>query len=339
MKLLRLAVATLTLTGLSALHAQTYTTTTNNLYSVDFNTMDAGPIISGTTITNSTNGWVMNVPDVSPYNTVPGPAAINAYPVISQYYGNVLNLGGLDGYSVKTNTANTLPHNQFNYIAHPFTFDQTGGKIITGVQLQSQFAISPSSNQYADSTSSRMDNFGFTLQDTNGNSPISFDLNAYNNSTLSMGYTVSGANSGNGSYTIGTGNQASDFYANTIPENEILFWNYSDINTLQLTFSGLNTDTVSMDVTINGIQLFSSALNADFHGIDLTSIASAAPTWILYDGTSDPDTGVYTGYGNNQMAMLNYSVNQLSVPEPQTWILFGLSGLIMVVAIRRRANS
>jgi hypothetical protein len=94
-----------------------------------------------------------------------------------------------------------------------------------------------------------------------------------------------------------------------------------------------------MDVTINEIQLFSGALNADFSGINLMTIRTASPTWLLNDASRDVLTGVYTNYGNNQMAMLNYSVNQLSIPEPQTWILFGLSGLIMVVAIRRRVNS
>lgn len=327
MKLIRLAIVTLTLTGLSALQAQTYPTTTNNLYNVDFNTLNAGAI-------NGNGGWVGITPNVSPNNTQPGPGAINSYLT----YGNILNYGGLDGYSVDTNNANTLPYNQFNYIAHPFGFDESQGKIVTGLQLQSRFAITPSSNQFADATSSQMDSFGFTLQDQSGNSLISFDLNSYNNNSLSMGYSVYGANSGNGSYTIGTGNQSENYGDATIPANDLLFWNYNVFNNLQLTFSKLDSTTVSMDVTINGIQLFSSALNADFNGINLTSIATASPTWLLYDSTVDA-SGVYTGYGDNQMAMLNYSVNQLSIPEPQTWILFGLSGLISVVAIRRRVNS
>jgi|688.fasta_scaffold426793_1 hypothetical protein len=328
MKLLPLAVAALTLTGLSALQAQTYSTSTNNLYSVYFNTMYAGAI-------NGSDGWVGITPDISPNNTQPGPGAIGSY----LNYGNILNFGGLDGYSVDTNNANTLPYNQFNYIAHPFGFDESQGKIVTGVQLQSRFAITPSSNQLADATSSQMDSFGFTLQDQSGRSLISFDLNAYNNAKLSMGYSVYGANSGNDSFTIGTGNQASDYFNNTIPESDILFWNYNVFNNLQLTFSKLDAATVSMDVTINGIQLFSSALNGDFHGLDLTTIATASPTWLLYNNTVDSETGVYTAYGDNQMAVLDYSVNQLTIPEPQTWILLGLSGLIAVVAIRRRTNS
>ena len=53
----------------------------------------------------------------------------------------------------------------------------------------------------------------------------------------------------------------------------------------------------------------------------------------LYTNTDNSVSTVYTNFAQNNMMMMS---TLISVPEPKTWILFGLSGLALVVYLRKR---
>ena len=67
-----------------------------------------------------------------------------------------------------------------------------------------------------------------------------------------------------------------------------------------------------------------------------TNIGSIAPSWYLYDGATVLGTNgnqIATNYGNNAIIFSSVAV---ALPEPKAWILFGLSGLAIVVYLRKR---
>ena len=146
------------------------------------------------------------------------------------------------------------------------------------------------------------------------------------------------------SYTLGVTSYAND---STFVSQALLGTNGSALSPLStstqytLAFNIYNIGNANQSVSAfsynagtNNPPLFlgnTSIAGTDFSPSDIqngdTNIASFAAYWY----TANTNT-----YGNNYLAMSNVSVS--SVPEPQTWILFGLSGLIVVVAFRRRVS-
>jgi hypothetical protein len=287
-------------------------TITNTLYSADFGTYQDG-------VLNGENGWI------STAATAPGPGYISAYP---GFASNFLSYGGYDGYGVVASDPTTLPQSQFNYAYHPISLDTSGGKTVTGLDIQSSFSVTASTRIHPN-----QDSFGFTLLNTSGQQLVSFDLNPYSPAALELGYSTYGV-LGNNSYTIGSGSQQAAYQANTFTSLKV---GYNGLNNYDVKFTGIGTSTWTLSLSINGISLYSGAINGDFSQVS-QDISAAAFTWFLYDGTTQTANGVTfdPNYGDNQMVVQNYKLSQLAVPEPKTWLLLAISGLIMVVAIRRK---
>jgi hypothetical protein len=299
---------------LSALKADPQTTT-STLYSADFGTYQDG-------VLNGNNGWV------STAGVAPGPGYVSAYP---GFASNVLSYGGYDGYGVVSSDPTTLPQSQFNYAYHPVSLDTSGGQIVTGLDIKSTFSVTASTRNHPN-----QDSFGFTLLNSSGDQLVSFDLNPYSASALELGYSTYGA-LGNNSYTIGSGSQSSDYGLNSFTSLKV---GYNGLNNYDVKFTGIGTSAWTLSLSINGISLYSGAINGDFSKVS-QDVTAAAFTWFLVDGTQTTSNGVTIdpNYGDNQMVVQNYTLSQLAIPEPKTWVLFGVSALILVVAVRRRAES
>jgi len=196
---------------------------------------------------------------------------------------------------------------------------------IQGVNVQSNtvhfdttFQINPGSGL--------KDNFGWTLFNTNGAQLLSIDLNAISSTNFTLGLTSYGTGaSGSSSPFLNGGSALSNLNVNT---SYHLGFNIYDVGD-----GSQHVDAVSYNSGPSGTPTYlgNALLTGSFTN---ATIGSFGATWQLFD--TNTVGGLYTGFGDNFMAMNTLNVS--SVPEPQTWVLFGLAGLILVVAVRRRAS-
>lgn len=221
--------------------------------------------------------------------------------------GGFLNIGGLYLQASNSPTANILSYAQKDTALNT-----------NSVHFQTTFHINPSS-------SGSNDNFGWIVFNANGDQLMSIDLN-YTNNAGATNYTLgvtSFANDSTGLSQALLGTNGSALSPLSSSTQYTLAFNIYNIGTANQSVSAF-----SYNAGTNNPPLFlgsTSILGTDFSTIGDTNISSFAAYW------NPTDTN---NYGNNFLAMSNVSVS--SVPEPQTWILFGLSGLIVVVAFRRR---
>jgi hypothetical protein len=195
------------------------------------------------------------------------------------------------------------------------------------VQFNSIFQVNPGTTT--------KDNFGWTLFNTTGYELISVDLNA-------AGTNATGVSQ----YTLGV----TSFAGENSTFNSVSFFNngtsltpllgntsyHLGFNVYNIGESGARVDAFSYNSGNNAPPTYLG--QAIIQGSDWsyqsnnTTIGIIGASWTLNNNSLST-----AEYGNNFMAMNTLAVS--SIPEPQTWVLFGLSGLILVVAIRRRANS
>jgi len=273
-------------------------------YSTDFSgsTFQADQTLPSINDSLTQGNWYNPNADVSPFTTT----------IVAEGGGtNYLNIGGYFLSSVSATPADFT------------TYAMQGIDVQSNsVQFNTIFQVNPGTTT--------QDNFGWTLFNTAGDQLISVDLNA----------------TGASQYTLGVTSFAGDS-----PLNSISFFNngstltpldgntsyHLGFNIFNIGESGARVDAFSYNAGNNAPPTYLG--QAIIEGSDWltyqsnnTTIGILGATWTL-----NMDSETTADYGNNFMAMNTLAVN--SVPEPQTWVLFGLSGLILVVAIRRRANS
>ena len=291
-----------------------YTNNSNYLYTAD------APIVGQ-------DGWYSS----SVNNPGPGAVRYLNYNAGTGYQPDSFVLGGTPYASVISNDQNTYPTSQETTILRqvPVNFNS--------VYFDSTFLIAPGSGA--------KDSFGWTLLNQNGYYLMQINLKATTTTNGSVVYNIGATSFANDSnlefqplkkngtavtplnpnewfhlgfdiYDIGTANQS------------IGLWSYN--------LSGTNTITPTLlsRTSIAGYDFSSSEFNDGN-----TNVGAIGMTWFLSDSSNQTGTNgktIYTGFGNNTMIVQTLGV---AVPEPQTWVLFGLSGLIVVVALRRRVNS
>lgn len=201
-----------------------------------------------------------------------------------------------------------------------YTYAQQGINVQdNSVGFNSVFQINPG-------TTTR-DSFGWTLFNTAGQQLVSVDLNPAGTTQYTLGVTSFANDSsfsslsfynngqalipldGNTSYRLGF-----NVYNIGSTEARVDAFSYNSGNSFPPTYLG--------QAIIEGV---------DWTNVAGTEIGIIGATWALTDYEN------LGNYGDNFIAMNTLSVN--SIPEPQTWVLFGISGLILVVAVRRRATA
>jgi hypothetical protein len=287
------------------------------------------------------DGWVSSAQGAN-LSYGPGVNVYNA-PYTIPYFQS---FGGDTYYSTDIEQIKTYPQSATNYL----TQSQYAGTSINKIHFDTTFSI------YGDPSNPNLngnyDTLGWTLLNSSGKALIGINLNTGTDPTAGWTLTTTSyANNGvaNQAFTINNGSALSPLDNGKTTH---LGFNIVGIGTAQQTIQilnyGTNYSSGGTNYSVLGTDLIAGY---DFSGIaGGTSIAALASTWILND--TDPSTistqtgtnadgstftyNAYTDYAFNSLQMNNLTI---SVPEPQTWILFGLSGLILVVAIRRRANS
>lgn len=101
--------------------------------------------------------------------------------------------------------------------------------------------------------------------------------------------------------------------------------------------TGTNVPTPVSGTLLGRNVIEGGANSADILGGN--QISSLAATWTLASSSNQvytDENGNFTGYNNYADQSLVMSTLLITVPEPKTWALMGISGLIMVVALRRK---
>ena len=354
--------AVLFLSTASILKSQDLTSSLTNrlLYQTDFHTSSTGYTFTtngnggGTTVlvtnrygvpqqwatgSGGQDGWV---------NSAQG--GNNAYgPGVNVYVGSYSipyfqSFGGDTYYSTDYTQVKTYPQAVTNYLTQSYA-----GTGTNSIHFDTTFSV------YGDhgdpNLNGNYDTLGWTLLNGAGNNLISINLNTGSDPTAGWTLTTTSyANNGvaNQAFRINNGNILSPI-DNGLTRH--LGFNIVGIGTSQQEIQILNYGTDyspgGTNYSILGTDLISGY---NFSGIaGGTNVSSLAATWILNDG--NPDTvsthtgtnadgstftyNAYSDYAWNSLQMNNLTV---SVPEPKTWVLFGISALIMVVALRRKTS-
>jgi hypothetical protein len=293
-----------------------------NIYYTDFYTNNSNYLYTADAPIVGQDGWYTT----SENN--PGPGAVRYLNANAGtgFQPNSFVLGGTPYASVIEGNQNTYPTSQETSILRevPVNFNS--------VYFDTVFSIAPGSGA--------RDSFGWTILNSQGYYLMQVNLKATTTPNGSVVYNIGATSYANDSnlefqslkkngapvaplnpnewfhigfdiYDIGTANQS------------VGLWSYDS-----------GTPTLVSRTAIAGHDFSSSGYNNGN-----TNVGNIGMTWFLSDSSNETGTNgntIYTGFGNNTMIVQSLGV---AIPEPQTWVLLGLSGLIVVVAVRRRANS
>jgi len=298
---------------------------------------NGGPEISGPTywgtLTSGQDGWE-NL-GISQQGYGPGMILRNTSP---SYRNNPsLNvLGGDTYFSTETGVPSTYPQAQTTYMAQ-----SSADTPFNQIHFDTTFWI----NASAPNTNGNWDTFGWSLLNSANQNLMSINLNTYDDGSS---WQLSATPFGN------TNNQVLNKFNGTALEsiavNQVvhLGFNIYNLGTEQSTIEVLNYTNIkgtNVPTAVSGTLLGRNVIAGGANSADIlggNQISSLAATWTLASSQNEVYStvdGLFTGYNNYADNSLVMSTLLITVPEPRTWILFGLSGLIMVVAIRRRVNS
>ncbi len=300
-----------------------------NIYYTDFYTNNSNYLYTADAPIVGQDGWYTT----SVNNPGPGAVRYLNYNAGTGYQPNSFVLGGTPYASVIEGNQNTYPTSQETSILRevPVNFNS--------IYFNTTFSIAPGSGA--------RDSFGWTILNSEGYYLMQINLKATTTTNGSVVYNIGATSFANNSnlefqpllkngapvtplnpnewfhlgfdiYDIGTANQS------------IGLWSYN--------LSGTDTTTPTL-VSRTAISGTDFSDNGQGYNNGNTNVANIGMTWFLSNNSNETGTNgntIYTGFGNNTMIVQSLGV---AVPEPQTWLLLGLSGLIAVVAIRRRANS
>ena len=294
------------------------------------------PATQWATETSGQNGWTnLTQQGGDQY----GPGVIyhnsgNAYK--ANPYLNVL--GGDSWFSTDINNSVTYPQSVTTYMANTLT-----GTGINMIHFDTTFWI------YANAANNlgNYDTLGWTLFNTAGNALMSINLNTADSGST---FDLSASSYGNNAVTNQVLNKNNGTAIAGIANNQIvhLGFNIYGVGTTNETITVLNYTNISgTNLFTTGVGNYTvvgtnSIIGDDFTGIaGGTNIASFGTFWTLNDTNSQLYTNngvVTTGYSNYADNSLLMSTLVITVPEPKTWILFGLSGVMLAVVLRRRTS-
>jgi hypothetical protein len=358
-----LAIAVL-ISSLTATQAQTVATndpsianlTQTVLYSTDFKNSTNNNFYTGTgssyTYTSNANGGTVDTGATYWATLTSGQDGWQNLGISQQGYGPgviihdsspgyranpYLNVLGGDAYaSTFIGDPRTYPQSQTTYMAQA-----NADTPFNQIHFDTTFWI----NATAPNTNGNWDTFGWSLLNSANQNLMSINLNTYDDgSSWQLSATPFGS----------TNNQVLKKFngtaLNSIAVNQVvhLGFNFYNLGTDQSTIEVLNYSNITgtnVPTPVPGTLLGRNVIAGGANSADIlggNQISSLAATWKLASSQNEvysTEDGLITGYNNYADNSLVMSTMLITVPEPRTWILFGLSGLIMVVAIRRRVNS
>jgi hypothetical protein len=244
-------------------------------------------------------------------------------------------------YSTQQGNSGTYPQSATTYIAQGL-YSATGNNAI---HFDTTFWL------YADvpNTNDQWDTLGWSILNSSRQSLLSINLDATDVTGTAWKLSVTAAGSTNkqllnipnAGWTTISGNQISHLGFNIInigdTNESIQVLQYQ--NTISTNVPSISTQG-SYQV-LGTTQIIGGADAANLSGGTLVSYL--ANTWTLadtnstelYTNTDGSVVSAYNNYAQNNMIMQSLLI---SVPEPKTWVLFGISALIMVVALRRKTS-
>lgn len=326
------------------LYATDFNTSTNNNfwggtggnYTYTSNA-NGGTVVSGLafwgTLSSGQDGWQTLGINQQGY----GPGVIIHSSAISYRNNPYLNvLGGDTLLSTDINVPQTYPQSQTTYMAQSHA-DTPYNQI----HFDSTFWI----NATAPNSNGQWDTLGWSLLNSANQNLMSINLNTFDNGAS---WQLSATPFGSTNKQVLT--KFNGTALDSIAEGQIvhLGFNIYNLGTDQSTIeilnyakiTGTNTPTPLTGTLLGRNTILGGANSADILGGN--QISSLAATWTLASSDNQVYTdasGSYTGYNNYADQSLVMSTLLISVPEPKTWALLGISGLIMVVALRRKKGS
>lgn len=312
--------------GLAAIPSLSQAALGPQIYYTDFYTNNSNYLYTADAPIVGQDGWY----STSVNNPGPGAVRYLNYNAGLGYQPDSFVLGGTPFASVISNDQNTYPTSQETSILRqvPVNFNS--------VYFDTIFSIAPGSGA--------RDSFGWTVLNSEGYYLMQIKLNAATTTNGSVVYNIGATSFANDSslefqpllkngapvtplnpnewfhigfdiYDIGTANQS------------IGLWSYN--------LSGTNTTTPTF---LSRTAISGTDFSDDGQGFNNgnTNVGTIGMTWFLSSSSNETGTNgntIYTGFGNNTLVVQSLGV---AIPEPKTWALMGISGLIMVVALRRK---
>ena len=308
-----------------------------NLYSTDFYTDSTGYTYSDYATLNGQGGWYNNG-----LNNTPGSGT-----VMGNASGWANGMGGTqaNAFVLGGNYGGILPSDQNTYpSSYPTQLNQGGGGMQTlpnSIFIHTVFAL------YGSTAGTPNDDFGIAVVNTTGYTLM--DINFQYAGRTSNG--LSTYNIGATSYANDSSTTFTQLYNTTdragqpvTPLQSGIVYNLGfQINAIGTTNQFVSLWSYQPAGGYTGVPFLvgtTAIAGTDFSPSIFndgnTNIGSIAPSWYLYDGATVLGTNgnqIATNYGNNAIIFSSVAV---ALPEPKAWILFGLSGLAIVVYLRKR---
>jgi hypothetical protein len=292
------------------------------------------------TSANGQDGWVMfgndgnNVPEGN------GPGVIYRN-------GNVVNRNNPAGLSISADSffstelgvPATYPQSATTYIAQGL-YSATGNNAIHFNTTFRLYADTPNSND-------QWDTLGWSILNSSRQSLLSINLDATDSTGASWQLSLTTAGSTNKQLLNIPSAGWTTLDANSITHLGFNVINIGETNASIQVLQYRNTTSTNVpSITAQGdfqvlgtTQIIGGADASSLSGGTL--VGYLANTWTLadkdstelYTNTEGSIVSAYNNYAQNNMIMHSLVI---AVPEPKTWALMAISGLIMVVALRRK---
>lgn len=286
------------------------------------------------TMLNGQNGWT-NLGVQGPSSQGYGPGVVyRNQGTAFRANPNVFALGGDSYFSTDINNSVTYPQSQTTYIAR------------SAVTPYNQIHFDTTFLVYANAANSngQWDTLGWSLLNSAGHALLNINLDTADDGiTWNLSATPFGSTNKQ-ALTLSNGQPLAGINNNSWTHLGFNIFNLGETNaTIQIlryngSTSSTNTTTWSTNYTILGNNILNGGANsANIDGGN--TISQLAATWTLASSDHQLYTNdgvVTTGYNNYADNTLLMSTLLISVPEPRTWVLMGISGLILVVAFRRK---
>ena len=292
------------------------------------------------TYANGQDGWVMFGEDGAQVPNGNGPGVIyrnGSNPNRSRPAG--LSIAADDFFSTLQGEPGTYPQSATTYIAQGL-YSATGNNAIHFDTTFRLYAYSPNSNN-------QWDTLGWSILNSSRQSLLSINLDAADEfgDTWQLSVTAAGStnkqllNIPNAGWTTIDGNSITHLGFNVINIGQT----NASIQVLQYQ-NTTSTNVPSIATQGNYQVLGTTQITGGADAANLsggTLVSYLANTWTLadtnstelYTNTDGSIVSAYNNYAQNNMIMHSLVI---AVPEPKTWALMAISGLIMVVALRRK---